>query len=492
MARILQEPPSTRTPASASRRSRSKLAIGITSGVLVLGLAGYGVADALDVIPSELGLPSLLTTTPAIVVQPVPAPLAAAEQQPVPTSGLEDSAPVPASVKSVIDPVLASSRISGLGIEVRDALTDTVLYAKDADKGRTPASVTKVLTAGAALDAIGPATRFSTDVRFDPRTLTLTLVGGGDVLLGADTSRPDAINGHAGLGTLAVKTAQALAKEGVTTVTLTLDGSRYPGPDFNSGWVRSDIAKGEISPIHPIMVDTGYLAASGWVRPRSAHPDTDALTTFGKRLEAEGVTVTTTSADGAATTPAAGELIASVESATVAEVAEYALVHSDNVVAEVLGREVAIASGHAGSQANAPQAVLDTLARTVDLGATHLEDTSGLTYANRIAPHDLTTLLQASVVAEDGLSGLIGSFPVGGVSGTLSERFTDAKGSTGVVRAKTGSLSTVTSLAGGVRDVDGRYLVFALQVDGLKRGTVLDARKTVDDIVTGLADCGCP
>lgn len=484
MARILKE------PHGAPRRSRTKLAIGATSSVLVLGLVGYGVADAADAIPSDLGLPSLLTTAPAIDVQPVPAPVAAAARQPAPTSALEDSAPVPTSVKAVIDPVLASSRISGLGIEVRDALTDEILYAKDAAKGRTPASVTKVLTAAAAVEAIGPSTRFTTDVRFDAASSTLTLVGGGDVLLGTGASRPDAINGHAGLGTLAAQTAEALKGEKATSVTLVLDDSRYPGPDFNSGWVRSDIAKGEISPIHPIMVDTGYLAKTGWLRPRSAHPATDALAVFAKKLEADGITVTTgkAPAEGSASE---SPVIASAESATVSEIVEYALVHSDNVVAEVLGREVAIAAGQAGSLANAPKAVLATLATSADLGATHLEDTSGLTYANRIAPHDLTTLLQASVVADDGLSGLIGSFPVGAVSGTLTERFTEAKDTAGVVRAKTGSLSTVTSLAGGVRDVDGRYLVFALQVDGLKKGTVLDARKTVDDIVTGLAGCGC-
>ncbi|MBR7539423.1 D-alanyl-D-alanine carboxypeptidase, partial [Mycobacterium tuberculosis] len=61
----------------------------------------------------------------------------------------------------------------------------------------------------------------------------------------------------------------------------------------------------------------------------------------------------------------------------------------------------------------------------------------------------------------------------------------------GTVHAKTGTLSTVTSLAGGVLDADGRYLVFSVQIDGVDKDKILEARKTVDDLVSALADCGC-
>src|SRR5699024_11736987 len=106
---------------------------------------------------------------------------------------------------------------------------------------------------------------------------------------------------------------------------------------------------------------------------------------------------------------------------TSAETAACALVRSDNVVAEMLGSEVAIAQGEDGSLENGPRAVLAVLEDSIDLGRTELVDTSGLSYDNRIAPNDLTTILQASVDADDSLAGLISHFPVGGLTGTLTE-----------------------------------------------------------------------
>ena len=249
------------------------------------------------------------------------------------------------------------------------------------------------------------------------------------------------------------------------------------------------------------MVDTAYVGSKNaeW-RGRSEHPAKDAFSIFEKELKKTGITVTEAAAESDSEEPSDSENssesadpkeLARVESATISEIVEYALVHSDNVVAEVLGNEVAIAQGKDGSLENGPDAVLEALGESVDLGRTHLVDTSGLSYDNRIAPHDLTTVLQASVVADDSLAGLVSYFPVGGLTGTLHDRFLDEKNASGVVHAKTGTLSTVTSLAGGVLDAEGRYLVFSIQIDDVDKDKILEARKTVDDIVTALANCGC-
>ena len=479
-------------------RSRRKKGGAITAGVIVLALGAYAAVDAYDLVP---GLPSVLTTEPQVEVQTVPTPQAHAEQVPAPASAVDDSAPVPTQIPKTIDAVLKDSKVKGFGLEVRDGLSDDVLYAKDEMKPRTPASVTKVLTAAASLSAIGGEKRLATTTDFDVDTNTLTLTGGGDVLLSAGESDPGSVNGHAGLRTLAEDTAAALKKQNVTEVALNLDTSRYVGKDFDSGWERADIAKGVITPIQPIMVDTAYVGSKDaeW-RGRSEHPAKDAFSIFEKELEKTGVTVTEAAAESESEQPSESDdtsesegtkELARVESATISEIVEYALVHSDNVVAEALGNEVAIAQGKDGSLENGPEAVLEALGESVDLGRTHLVDTSGLSYDNRIAPHDLTTVLQASVVADDSLAGLVSYFPVGGLTGTLHDRFLDEKNASGVVHAKTGTLSTVTSLAGGVLDAEGRYLVFSIQIDDVDKDKILEARKTVDDIVTALANCGC-
>ena len=484
--------------------SRRKKGGAITAGAIVLVLGAYAAVDAFDLVP---GLPSVLTTEPQVEVQDVPTPQAHAQQVPAPASAVDDSAPVPTQIPKTIDAVLKDSKVKGFGLEVRDGVSDDVLYAKDETKPRTPASVTKVLTAAAALSAIGGEKRLATTTGFDADTNTLTLTGGGDVLLSAGDSDPGSVNGHAGLRTLAEDTAAALKKQNVTEVALNLDASRYVGEDFDSSWERADIAKGVITPIQPIMVDTAYVGSkqAEW-RGRSEHPAKDAFSIFEKELKRTGITVTEAAPEPESKALTESEKsteseqpsesenpkeLARVESATISEIVEYALVHSDNVVAEVLGNEVAIAQGKDGSLENGPEAVLEALGESVDLGRTHLVDTSGLSYDNRIAPHDLTTVLQASVVADDSLAGLVSYFPVGGLTGTLHDRFLDERNASGVVHAKTGTLSTVTSLAGGVLDAEGRYLVFSIQIDDVDKDKILEARKTVDDIVTALANCGC-
>lgn len=57
------------------------------------------------------------------------------------------------------------------------------------------------------------------------------------------------------------------------------------------------------------------------------------------------------------------------------------------------------------------------------------------------------------------------------------------------MRAKTGSLSGVNTLAGTVVDADGRLLVFALMTKTTADANV--ARAAMDRIVAKLVLCGC-
>jgi serine-type D-Ala-D-Ala carboxypeptidase/endopeptidase (penicillin-binding protein 4) len=60
------------------------------------------------------------------------------------------------------------------------------------------------------------------------------------------------------------------------------------------------------------------------------------------------------------------------------------------------------------------------------------------------------------------------------------------------VRAKTGNLGTVTSLAGLVDDRNGRVLVFALMADQIPSAGMLQAAaNAIDAAAVALAGCGC-
>ena len=86
---------------------------------------------------------------------------------------------------------------------------------------------------------------------------------------------------------------------------------------------------------------------------------------------------------------------------------------------------------------------------------------------------------------------LLTGLPVAGFTGSLRERFAGpgTAAGTGMVRAKTGTLTGVNSLTGIVVDADGRTLAFAFMAD-----QTTDRDKAVvalDRVAAALAACGC-
>ncbi len=93
------------------------------------------------------------------------------------------------------------------------------------------------------------------------------------------------------------------------------------------------------------------------------------------------------------------------------------------------------------------------------------KDGSGLNRDDRLTADLLTALLaKAADPAHPELRPVLTGLPVGGFTGTLPSRYAD--GAAGVVRAKTGTLTGVNTLAGTVVDQDGRLLAFAFLAIG--------------------------
>jgi D-alanyl-D-alanine carboxypeptidase/D-alanyl-D-alanine-endopeptidase (penicillin-binding protein 4) len=470
------------------------------AAVVIVG-AAYGAGDAYDVLPGPL------TTQPALLLDPLPEPTPSIEQAAAPRA-LADDAPVPANLAKLIGGMKSDKAMTGkFGAEVRDALSGKVLYSTAADSQKTPASVTKVLTGTAALGVLGGETRFTTSVELTGGPAAkatsgaeaagasgaqphLYLVAGGDVMLGAGASDAGSVMGRAGLASLAEQTAAQLKKQGVKKAAVSVDLSRYSGPRFSSAWSRADMATGAINPITPLMLSAGKTGA-GEYAPRMADPVTPALKAFTTALDKHGIATTPAKPR---TAPQGAERVAAATSASVAEQTRYMLENSDNVMAEVLGVEVAKKMGKGDSIDDGPAGVIAALAQLrVETGSIHLGDTSGLDYSNRISPHEMADVVRTVATSRGDLSQLIPSLPVGGLSGTLAERYRDpaSKDGAGKVSAKTGTLSTVTSLAGTVVTKDGRLLAFAFMADGIKPGSADAVRKLYDANVTKLADCGC-
>jgi len=171
------------------------------------------------------------------------------------------------------------------------------------------------------------------------------------------------------------------------------------------------------------------------------------------------------------------------------------LLASATVLAEALARQVAVAVGLPASFAGAADAVRQVLGRLgVPIQGERLVDGSGLSSRNRITPAVLVAVLRAALSADHpALHALVPGLPVGGYDGTLERRYASgpAAAAAGSVRAKTGTLDGVSSLAGLVSDRDGRLLVFAFVANGVPVGGTLAADAALDSAAAALAGCGC-
>jgi D-alanyl-D-alanine carboxypeptidase/D-alanyl-D-alanine-endopeptidase (penicillin-binding protein 4) len=85
--------------------------------------------------------------------------------------------------------------------------------------------------------------------------------------------------------------------------------------------------------------------------------------------------------------------------------------------------------------------------------------------------------------------------PVAGFSGTLARGgsvFNDiGPPALGVVRAKTGNLSQVVTLAGITTAANGQLLAFAFMADKVPKGQLSAAGAAIDQLAAKLAGCGC-
>ncbi|MGI5206304.1 D-alanyl-D-alanine carboxypeptidase/D-alanyl-D-alanine endopeptidase [Spirillospora sp. CA-108201] len=396
------------------------------------------------------------------------------------------------------DPSALAGRLSALiggpqakiNAVVVDAETRRPLYELRAGQPATPASTTKLATSVAALASAGPAHRITTRVVRGAGD-GIILVGGGDPTLTALPPRPGA--GHppyASLADLARQTATALKASGAGQVRVDYDASAYQGPRTAAGWKPNYLPDGEVAPVSALTVDEGRVAPSDPSRKtRVSDPPSAAAREFARLLSKNGV-----SAKTGRSTVAQKEAVqlGAVQSPPLSALVEHLLTDSDNDVAEAVARQVAIKLGRPATFADAAQAVRQVLAGLGVAEGVTVNDGSGLSPSNRISPIALARIVSLAAGGDHpNLRPVITGMPIAGFSGTLSPpRYTVAasQAGAGMVRAKTGTLAGVSTLAGLAYDADGRLLAFAFMA-GDGKGPV-DPGK-LDQLAAAVATCGC-
>lgn len=462
-------------------RHGSRLAFWLPVLLVVALLGGAGTAYWLDrdeadptQDPEQVAPPSGLELPPLTD----PAPVATA------ASGSAD----PAKVRRALEPLLRDDDLGSHVLATIAGLDGSLLYTGGTGEA-VPASTLKLLTTAAALQTMGPDHTFATTVvSAGPRRIVL--VGGGDPLLSATRPERRDYPRSADVVTLARATAAQLQASGTTRIRLGYDATLFTGPDVNPHWPPSYIPDEVVAPIQSLWVDEGRpVEGTG----RVDDPAQVAATVFAAALAKAGIRVVGVP-EARSADPAAAEL-ARVTSPPLAQIVEHTLLVSDNEAAEVLARQVAIATGAPATFTDAAEAVLATVAELgVPTSGATTYDGSGLSRDNRLDPDTLTGLLELAGSAEHpDLRTVLTGLPVAGFNGSLSERFADAsdREGRGSVRAKTGTLTGVSGLAGTVTDRTGTPMVFAVLADDIALPDTLDARAALDDIAAALAACAC-
>jgi serine-type D-Ala-D-Ala carboxypeptidase/endopeptidase (penicillin-binding protein 4) len=454
---------------------RSALTIAVAA-VLVIGLgatavlAGPGLLRWFGLTSSE---PETALAPPKLVLGPL------AADAPTPTRS---------GVAAALNKLAGSGDLGTLTGVVLNPADDQVLWSRNPDKTMQPGSTGKLLTTAAALLTLDPTMRIKTRVLAGPTPDSVVLVGGGDPTLSALPKESDSVYpGAAKLDNLAEEVHNAHPGP---IHTVTVDTSRFTGDGMAPGWETSDIAGGNVTPIEPLILDGGRTKPDELDPPRTASPALDAGKALAEQLGADSSTV------AVGTAPPGAAVLGEVSSPPVSDLVENALRISDNVLAESLARQVALAKGADPSFAGSARAVRDTLASAgFDVSGVAMVDGSGLSTDDLVPARLLGQIMAvASGPVSDPraarLRPLLSGLPVAGGDGTLNDRFTtgDSSAGRGFVRAKTGTLTGVSALAGQVTDADGRLLTFALMANGTSPS---QSRPQLDALAAALRGCGC-
>jgi D-alanyl-D-alanine carboxypeptidase/D-alanyl-D-alanine-endopeptidase (penicillin-binding protein 4) len=194
-----------------------------------------------------------------------------------------------------------------------------------------------------------------------------------------------------------------------------------------------------------------------------------------------------------ASAPRHGTALATVQSPALAAIVQQMLTESNNVIAETLARQVAVATGRPGTFVGGAAAVTAAAAK-LNVHGLHLYDGSGLSPLDRISPRALVGLVALAAKSKARLRPVITGMPVAGFSGTLGPGSffgPFGKDGLGMVRAKTGNLNHVATMAGVALTTHGQLLAFAFMGNDIPARLGAQPESTLAQLATALAGCGC-
>ncbi|MGE3757901.1 MAG: D-alanyl-D-alanine carboxypeptidase/D-alanyl-D-alanine-endopeptidase [Pseudobdellovibrionaceae bacterium] len=172
-------------------------------------------------------------------------------------------------------------------------------------------------------------------------------------------------------------------------------------------------------------------------------------------------------------TPAGATLLAESEGSTIERILADMNKFSNNFVAEMITKNISAKRKTPGTIDDGMKAIEEyLLSLKIPREQFSLTNPSGLTRDNKISANALNRILEEMKHDFQYQPEFLTSLPIGGIDGTLKNRMRNTA-ATRWVRAKTGSINQVVSLAGYAGRKDGHVLTFSFIYNGNVSETVI-------------------
>lgn len=334
-------------------------------------------------------------------------------------------------------------RKTQVGIMVYDLTADSLVFAHNERQLLRPASTMKILTAITALDYLEGSYRYATSLKYNDGDITVA--GGMDPRFNTDD-----MNAF----------VEAIEKLKIDTIYGELKEDRTFKDDklLGEGWCWDDK--------NPVLTPLPWNRKDNFIeelRKRLDDTHTIILPKDSIPLDSLGNRIAVASSDIKPAT-----LV--TRHHTLDQILGKMMKDSDNLYAETMLYQ--IAHRHGGRKASAKHAfsVMKQLIKKIGLNPSdyRLADGSGLSLYNYQTAELQTLLLRYAYRDSNIYSHLLPSLPIAGVDGTLKDRMKRTKGYKNI-RAKTGTLSGISSLAGYLTTAGGSTLCFSIINQGIRR-----------------------
>ena len=332
----------------------------------------------------------------------------------------------------------ANKALANPAVVLIDIKSGQVVFSRDGDSPRKPASTLKVISAMSALNYMSPTETFSTHIYKTDLRNTFQMVGDFDPSITPDYQ---------------------LAKS-----------ENFIWSNFLVNKIRSNAKSRYLKIRYYGITSRTQINMSNYFRRLGYHVSWKPL-------------------NSANSLDNVSELISTSTSPALSVILKHTLLWSDNYDAEYVARVAALKAGFPYSPAGVNSLFQEVLTKAnIESPKINVKDGSGLSNVNRVSAMTLAQAL-LHIYSDSKYESLIQGLPVGGVSGTLKNRFLKtAPQGVGLVRAKTGTLNGVVNLAGYIDSGSHEY-AFVIIADRVRHSYYAEAnaRAAVDKLLGKIA-----